>query len=106
MEFLVRTTTHTNGLTPDEVAGLRASERARAIDLSHQGILLRLWRVPGQHAAIGLWKVEDATMLHEVLSSLPLFPWMTVEVESLATHPMERQVAAENDGGVRLASGD
>jgi muconolactone D-isomerase len=31
--------------------------------------------------------VPDATVLHEALSSLPLYPWMDINVHPLAVHP-------------------
>ena len=31
--------------------------------------------------------MADATALHEALSSLPLYPWMDIEVHALAVHP-------------------
>jgi muconolactone D-isomerase len=45
--------------------------------------------VPGTRDSIGLYRVRDATELHEVLASLPMFPWMEMVVEPLATHPQE-----------------
>jgi muconolactone D-isomerase len=45
--------------------------------------------VPGRSANISLYETSDATELHAVLSSLPLWPWMDVHVEALAAHPLE-----------------
>jgi muconolactone D-isomerase len=59
------------------------------MELRKDGILKRLWRVPGRRAVIGLWEAPDATALHDALASLPQWPWMDVTVESLATHPQE-----------------
>lgn len=90
MEFLVRL--H-NDLPPDTPAErraeLRTAERARAAQLREAAVLLKLWRVPGSRDAIGLFAAADATELHEVLASLPMFPWQTITVEALATHPQE-----------------
>jgi muconolactone D-isomerase len=36
-----------------------------------------------------LYQATDATELHQLISSLPLWPWMDVSVEALATHPLE-----------------
>lgn len=92
MEFLVRQANRLP-LTP-EAAELRGrlvqAERARAQELRDQGILIRLWRVPGTRDSIALYEVADATELHDVLSSLPMFPWMEITVEALATHPQEK----------------
>lgn len=91
VEFLVRMhTAIPPEMAPEELAELRQAERRRAMELRGAGLLVRLWRVPGQHAAIGLWEAPDATALHEALSSLPQFRWMELHVEPLATHPQEQ----------------
>ncbi len=74
---------------PAELARLIAAERQRAAELSAEGRIRRLWRVPGQPANWGLWEAPDATALHEALTSLPLFPWLSIEVEPLAAHPSD-----------------
>ena len=38
---------------------------------------------------MGVWEAADATELHELISSLPLFPWIDAEVTPLATHPLD-----------------
>lgn len=62
-------------------------ERERATRLQLDGILVRIWRDPGRTANWSLYNVDDPTHLHRVLSSLPLWPWMTVDVHLLAQHP-------------------
>ncbi|MEW2544491.1 muconolactone Delta-isomerase family protein [Streptomyces sp. NPDC047002] len=95
MEFLVRsTTTFPSGMSAERIAELRSAERALAMKLRADGILRRLWRIPGRQGTVGLYRTRDATHLHEVLTSLPLFPCMSIEVEALATHPQEAQESA------------
>jgi muconolactone D-isomerase len=90
MEFLVRFEVDAPAsMSADERERLRGLEKVRASQLREQGILLRLWRVPGRRAVVGLWEAPDATALHDALASLPMFPWMDVSVEALATHPQE-----------------
>ncbi|MFI6309857.1 muconolactone Delta-isomerase [Nocardia fusca] len=92
MEFLVRfESSPPADLSSEERDRLRASERARANELRAEGVLKRLWRVPGRRGVVGLWEADDATVLHDALASLPMFPWMDAVVEPLATHPQERQ---------------
>lgn len=92
MEFLVRFEIDApESMTTDERERLRGLERIRATELREQGILVRLWRVPGRRAVVGLWEASDATALHDALASLPMFPWMDVTVEALATHPQEKK---------------
>jgi len=74
----------------DERRGeLLAAEAARAAELAEAGLLVRLWRVPGRLANRGVWDVPDATQLHAALTSLPLWPWMRIDVEPLACHPSD-----------------
>jgi muconolactone D-isomerase len=92
MEFLVRTENLMPPDTPDDTRErLRAAERERAMQLREAGILKRLWRVPGRNATIGLYEAEDPAALHDALTSLPMWKWMDVSVEALATHPQERK---------------
>ncbi|MEI4280374.1 muconolactone Delta-isomerase family protein [Klenkia terrae] len=92
MEFLVRTENRMPLDTPDDVReSLRAGERARAQELRDAGILLRLWRVPGRNATVGLYAAADPAELHDALVSLPMWKYMDVQVEALATHPQERR---------------
>lgn len=91
MEFLVRAENRLPSDTPEEERGrLKKAERARADELRAAGVLKRLWRVPGRNATIGLYEAPDATELHDALASLPMFPWMDITVEAVATHPQER----------------
>lgn len=72
---------------PDRRASLLAAEAARAKELAADGVLVRVWRIPGQRANCGIWRAQDATALHEALISLPLWPWLDLDVSPLATHP-------------------
>lgn len=66
-----------------------AAERARGLELMARGALKRIWRIPGRLSNYSLYDVTDATELHDLLSSLPLWPWTTMNVEPLALHPLE-----------------
>src|SRR3984893_7270660 len=66
---------------------LREQEAARSRELAKAGILLRLWRVPGRRENWGIWSADDADRLHDALSSLPLFRYLTITVHPLASHP-------------------
>jgi muconolactone D-isomerase len=46
-----------------------------------------LWRVAGQYANYSVLDVESNDELHTLLSSLPLFPYMAIQVTPLAQHP-------------------
>lgn len=90
MEFLVHIVVEwPPGGDPDEFARLGSAERARAVELAAEGHIRRLWRIPGRLANWGIWEAADATELHALISSLPLFPWVSAEVHPLAAHPSD-----------------
>lgn len=90
MDFLVRIEIRLPADLGSEARDeLTARERARGLALKEAGSLVRIWRIPGRHANVGLWRAADATELHDLLASLPLFPWMDIEVQALAVHPLE-----------------
>jgi muconolactone D-isomerase len=67
---------------------LLAAEHERGTALAEAGVLRAIWRVPGRFANRGIWSAADATALHDVLVSLPLWPYMDVGVTPLARHPV------------------
>lgn len=93
MEFLVHILiTPPEGTAQHEVATRAAEEGRRAAELATQGTIRRLWRPVdggGRWRNIGLWSAADETELREALGSLPLRPWMTIEIEGLADHPSD-----------------
>ena len=74
-------------LDPAERDTLLAAEKARALELQRTGAWVHLWRVVGHHSNISIFHVESGDELHQILWSLPLFPFMTIEVTPLAEHP-------------------
>lgn len=70
-------------------ADLLARERAYSQDLQRSGRWPHLWRVVGEYANVSIFDVPDNDTLHEILSNLPLFPYMDIEVTPLATHPSD-----------------
>jgi len=71
----------------EEVEAIKAAEKARATEIQHSGKWPHLWRVVGQYSNISVFDVEGNDELHALLSSLPLFPYMTIQVTPLAKHP-------------------
>ena len=84
MDFLVHMEVTARIESGDE---LLEKEAERARQLAAAGILCRLWRVPGRRANWGIWVASTTDELHAALASLPLFPYMSITVHPLATHP-------------------
>ena len=74
-------------LDPAEFDRLKAEEKARAQELQRAGAWVHLWRIAGQYSNISVFDVADHDALHAILSTLPLFPFMQIEVLPLARHP-------------------
>jgi muconolactone D-isomerase len=94
VQYLVTMTTHAPDGTPDQaVTDVRAREAAHSSQLAAQGHLLRLWQLPGEGQALGLWRARDTTELRAILKSLPLDAWMTVQTTPLTPHPSDPGLA-------------
>jgi muconolactone D-isomerase len=72
---------------PQKAKQMGEEEHERAKQLQKEGKWLHLWRVAGKYANISVFEVESPAELHEILSSLPLYPFMKVEVTALCKHP-------------------
>jgi muconolactone D-isomerase len=84
-----------HGADADEIQKLSAREHERAKELQLQRKWLHLWRVAGKYANISVFEVDSPAELHEILNSLPLYPFMEVEVTALCRHPGALERAAE-----------
>ena len=67
----------------------QAAEARSARKLADRGYLVRLWKLPGQGRALGLWQAETADELQTVLAALPLRPWLAIETIPLTAHPSD-----------------
>ncbi|WP_328328186.1 MULTISPECIES: muconolactone Delta-isomerase [unclassified Streptomyces] len=94
MDFLVRIdATRVYELPADDHNDLVERERDRGRELMADGVLRRLWTLPGKRANIGLWSAPDADTLVEALNSLPIRPYVDIDVTALATHPLSAEQA-------------
>jgi muconolactone D-isomerase len=92
VEFLVQIDVRLPAsLSAAERDRLLAAELERGRELVSAGAIRGIWRIPGGLRNVGIWEAADATELHELLASLPLFPWLTAEVTPLAEHPLRRE---------------
>lgn len=66
---------------------LKKTERELAQQLQASGKWRHLWRIAGQYANVSIFDVESNEELHQLLMSLPLYPYMSMEVTALCRHP-------------------
>ena len=74
-------------LPPEKVDALKKAERERAQELQQQGKWRHLWRMAGRYSNVSIFDVSGAQELHDILSALPLFPFMEIVVSPLCRHP-------------------
>jgi muconolactone D-isomerase len=65
---------------------LKKNERAMAQGLQRSGKWRHLWRIAGRYANVSVFDVDSPAELHDILSRLPLFPFMNIEVKALCRH--------------------
>jgi muconolactone D-isomerase len=61
------------------------AEANRGRELQAAETIVRIWRIPGRTANVGIWRAPDPTSLHEAIASLPMFPYLRADVTPLAT---------------------
>ena len=88
MLYLVRMDVRIPPDLPEAVAAdIKAREKDYSQQLQHSGQWRHLWRVVGEYANYSVFDVESNDALHDILSRLPLFPYMQIQVTPLAQHP-------------------
>ncbi|RJG14977.1 muconolactone Delta-isomerase [Massilia cavernae] len=76
-----------HAMPADQAAELKRVEKARAAELQQAGTWRHLWRIAGQYSNFSVFDVASTDELHDLLSTLPLFPYMRIEVTPLVRHP-------------------
>ncbi|WP_299809383.1 muconolactone Delta-isomerase family protein [Tardiphaga sp.] len=66
---------------------MKKTERERAQEMQSSSQWRHLWRGAGRYANVSIFGVESNEALNNVLSTLPLFPFMCVTVTPLCRHP-------------------
>ena len=90
MLFCVRMDVHLPvDLAPDERAEILAREKAYSQRLQQDGKWPHIWRVVGEYANYSIFDVDSNDELHTMLSELPLFGYMDIEVTPLAPPPSD-----------------
>jgi muconolactone D-isomerase len=78
---------------------LRERENARAAELIAEGTMQGIWRIVGRIANNSLWKADTLEILHDKVSSMPMFPYMKIDVTPLINHPMTETANAKQRAG-------
>ena len=88
MLFLVRMDVRLPHDMPAAVADdIKQREKAYAQELQRSGKWRHIWRVVGEYANYSIFDVDSNEELHELLTGLPLFPYMRIAVTPLCRHP-------------------
>lgn len=76
-------------LDPTERDETVAREKAYSQELQRAGKWPHIWRIVGEYSNYSIFDVASNDELHTILSGLPLFPYMDIDVTPLATHPSD-----------------
>ena len=76
-------------MDPDARSDLLEREKAYSQELQRAGKWPHIWRIAGEYANYSIIDAASHAELHELLSALPLFPYMTIAVTPLAPHPSD-----------------
>ncbi|QRX81681.1 muconolactone Delta-isomerase [Glaciimonas sp. PAMC28666] len=88
MLFQVRMDVNLPQTMPEHQATeLKKTEREIAQALQVSGKWRHLWRIAGQYANISVFDVSSVEELHTLISTLPLFPYMQIQIMPLCRHP-------------------
>lgn len=75
------------GFDTEHADRLKREEKARFQELQRTGKWRHIWRVVGQYANVSIFDVDSNAELHDLLTGLPLYPFMTISVTALCRHP-------------------
>lgn len=88
MLFMVKITVRVPADMPQtDKDELRRRENERAMELIKSNKMRRVWRIVGQVANFGIWEADTLEELHAAIGSLPMYPFMDVDVTPLIQHP-------------------
>ena len=76
-------------LPKDQAVAIKAEEKAYSQRLQREGKWLHIWRVAGLYANVSIFDVADNQELHDILTGLPLYPFMAISVQPLCRHPSD-----------------
>ena len=68
-------------------AEIKSREKAYSQALQRSGKWRHIWRLAGEYANYSIFDVDSNQELHDILTGLPLYPYMRISVEPLCRHP-------------------
>lgn len=76
-----------HSMDPEVANEIKRREKEYSQQLQREGKWRHLWRVVGEYANVSIFDVASNDELHQLLSGLPLFPYMQIKVKPLGNHP-------------------
>jgi muconolactone D-isomerase len=76
-------------LDPQTRADIVAREKDYCEKLQRAGKWPHIWRIVGKYSNFSIFDVDSNEELHDLLSGLPLFAYMDIQVTPLARHPSD-----------------
>ncbi len=80
----------------EKLEEMNLTERARSMKMVADGKLKRIYRIAGLRANFSIWETETVEELHEILTSMPLHPYMNIEVYPIIKHTTTTAWEAEH----------
>lgn len=75
-------------MSADEKAEIIAREKAYGQELQNANKIVALWRVVGPKMGnIAIYDIDSPAELHDILSALPMRPYLDIEITPIAPHP-------------------
>jgi muconolactone D-isomerase len=76
-------------MPPERANEIKDREKTYSQSLQRDGRWRHIWRIVGEYSNFSLFDVSSNDELHELLTGLPLFPYMDIAVTPLAHHPSD-----------------
>ena len=90
MLYHVRMDVHLpHDLDPQTRADIVAREKDYCQKLQRAGKWPHIWRIVGKYSNFSIFDVDSNDELHDLLSGLPLFAYMDIQVTPVARHPSD-----------------
>lgn len=78
-----------HGWSKEKLTEMLRLETDAAMDLMDQGVLLRIDRVVGRGGNISLWQADSPEQLDAALQSLPMAPYIKIQVTPIMKHRVQ-----------------